>query len=551
MNEIDRCSHHSPNALRRTSSEGCHTDHPVVFQSQCAFRAYCMADSVSGPPLLPLEAPITLTRDPGAAGPRRKAPAVRSQNPCGPVGGAVDPRVLPGFAPGGVSSTVSGTGVREAADKSEAVVAHTPASTLVVTKSVSQDVVESFVLFCEKYGVDASDFQPAMKLCVLLGLVRIDIEKLCEAVLPHLHKGWTNLPKGTLVFGSNIVTWVDAMQFFCLDERFLKEDTALAAGHPIPKVLTSFALILKQSGIVMGFDHVCRLFILCSVGKLPMMGVVSSYRGTPAVDETTPEGLAGAKVAREFVSTAQAQNVVSGYVDNRVQFESDACYQGMVWIFTHFHVRSNFAEHLRWHAHHRSSVQARLRIKNTRVNTGRERLRDRLLAIVPDKSVHRLNDDSFEAWCGRCRFPRNVSLWLREKLYLLRAQSFDVPEVVREMVSGDVADLVIANAVNFPEVSRIDKIISKLLWNGQPFPLLEKFHAQALSAGGMPISHVRAMQTPQIAKLYVVAYQRKDWRSHWVAARQSINHTLVTHVERFVSMHPICIPSFVKMLRVS
>lgn len=191
------------------------------------------------------------------------------------------------------------------------------------------------------------------------------------------------------------------------------------------------------------------------------------------------------------------------------------------------------------------------RIKNTRVNTGRERLRDRLLAIVPDKSVHRLNDDSFEAWCGRCRFPRNVSLWLREKLYLLRAQSFDVPEVVREMVSGDVADLVIANAVNFPEVSRIDKIISKLLWNGQPFPLLEKFHAQALSAGGMPISHVRAMQTPQIAKLYVVAYQRKDWRSHWVAARQSINHTLVTHVERFVSMHPICIPSFVKMLRVS
>jgi hypothetical protein len=401
-------------------------------------------------------------------------------------------------------------------------------------KSKSQDIVEAFVLFCEKHGIDVKEYDSAMKLCVLLSLGGVDIQGLCNALIPNVFVDWSNIAPGLLVFGNNTVSWIEAMQFFTLEEN-------MKSGS-IPNVLKTFTNLLEQSGIALPLEHIMRLFVLCSVTNQPMSSVVYQYTRLHHLRTKNPAN----------VETAPSQKFVGKYVDNRVKFESNQCYEGMLWIFNNLVINEGFMQFVAYHSENRRCNQNRMQLKAKQVYTGRLRLRDRLGMIgTVAQTSNKMFDDTFDAWCTRVRFPNNISLWLKQKLYFLRAQSFDVSHVIVSLVSEGVAKLVMENAVNNPEVAVIDAVIERLRFHSKPFPMMEAFNAEAFT--GLSKTQIRQIHNPMVMKLYVASYQKKNWRLHWgaILPESGMNHTIITHVERFVSSHEVCKDSIIEMLRSS
>jgi len=252
------------------------------------------------------------------------------------------------------------------------------------------------------------------------------------------------------------------------------------------------------------------------------------------------------------METAPSQKFVGKYVDNRVKFESKQCYEGMLWIFNNLVINEGFMQFVTYHSENRRCNQNRMQLKAKQVYTGRLRLRDRLSMIgTVAQTSNKMFDDTFDAWCTRVRFPNNISLWLKQKLYFLRAQSFDVSHVIVSLVSEGVAKLVMENAVNNPEVAVIDAVIERLRFHSKPFPMMEAFNAEAFT--GLSKTQIRQIHNPMVMKLYVASYQKKNWRLHWgaILPESGMNHTIITHVERFVSSHEVCKDSIIEMLRSS
>ncbi|KAJ1466965.1 hypothetical protein T484DRAFT_1756243 [Baffinella frigidus] len=419
-------------------------------------------------------------------------------------------------------------------------------------KSESQGIVESFVLFCEKHGVDVNEYDSAMKLCILLSLGGVDTQGLCKAIIPNVFVDWTSIVPGMMVFGNNTVAWIDAMQFFTLSGDISSQQNA--TKHPGPSVLSTFTKLLEQSGISMPLEHVMRLFVLCSVTNQPMSAIVYQYTRLhhhPATKDTKSVATTGIR-PETSASNAQAQTFVGKYVDNRVKFESDQCFEGMLWVLTNLVIREGFMKFVTYHNENRIRMQKRMQLKAKQMYTGRLRLRDRLNAIGPALQTRdKMFDDMFDTWCTKVRFPNNISLWLKQKLYFLRAQSFDVTDVVCSLVTEEVAKLVMENTVHSPEVAVIDAVIERLRFHSKPFAMMEAFHSEAFT--GLSKTQIREIHNPMVMKLYVASYQKKNWRLHWCAIlpESGMNHTIITHVERFVASHEVCKDSIIEMLRSS
>jgi hypothetical protein len=141
----------------------------------------------------------------------------------------------------------------------------------------SREIVEGFVLFCEKHGINFIQHDSAMKACVLLSLICPDVKQMCDALVPEVFIAWDSICMSNPVFGVNTTTWANVMQFFELDTDVADETLATAAGFPMPTALCAFVQILKQSSISVTYEHAARLFVLCNVRELPMSVVVTHY----------------------------------------------------------------------------------------------------------------------------------------------------------------------------------------------------------------------------------------------------------------------------------
>jgi hypothetical protein len=158
-------------------------------------------------------------------------------------------------------------------------------------------------------------------------------------------------------------------------------------------------------------------------------------------------------------------------------------------------------------------------------------------------------------WCSRVRFPNNVCLWLRQKLYFLRCQRFDnlldiensLERVLQEIVSHDVAKAVCECSIAYPDTEVIDSVITRMLFHRQPFPEMLEFRADAFI--GFAHSRSQMITNPQIMQLYTAAYQHKSpWQEHWKKIVPIMNHTTITHVEKFVQTHPINMQAILQTL---
>jgi hypothetical protein len=401
-------------------------------------------------------------------------------------------------------------------------------------KSLSQEVVSCFVEFCEKQGINVNDTDSALKLCIALSLIGISVPKLCESVIPEVFVDWPNLCEGRdtpgiCVFGCNTSVWVHMIQFLEMKEGSDKR------ASPVPSALTAYSELLAQAGIPLSLEHTARLFVLGGVTKQTMLNTVSQYIRV---------------VCKNAVST-QAQTFVSLYVDQRVKFESRSCFEAFEWIFERMAVGELFMNELKHYSEHRGSIKKRTNLRAIQVQSGRLRLRDRLNSAEFRKTVKSNNDitqeaqDSFNGWCTRVRFSNNISTWLRQKLYFIRSQSFDITHVVGDMVSLDVAKAVLRCSIITPETDVIDAVISRMLYHKSPFKELSDFRNDALI--GLPQIHRMSLTYPTVMRLYVSAYQAK-WKRHWQAVHPELNHTIITCVERFVKSRPFNVASLIDTL---
>lgn len=293
------------------------------------------------------------------------------------------------------------------------------------------------------------------------------------------------------------------------------------------------------------FSDMIRLFVLGSVNNQAMIETVSEYYRI-----VFPKEIIGKK----------AQIFVGHYVDNRGKFEREQYLPGIKWVLQHFHVSDVFQKEVRHYYEHRDSMQSRVTLRLVQLQRGRPCLRDRLSSL--DLKAHAVvacvnpqeSRDKFRMWCSRVRFPNNVCLWLRQQLYFLRCQRFakegDLAKVLHAMVQHDVVKAVCECTVAQPDSEVINIVIRRMLYHRQPFAEMQLFRTEAFV--GFAHSKSQTITNPQIMQLYTAAYQHfSPWQDHWKHIIPVMNHTIISHVEKFVQTHPVNMDAIVQTLKES
>lgn len=402
-------------------------------------------------------------------------------------------------------------------------------------------IARDFVVFCEKQGLDVNDYDVSLKVCVLLSLAGVDVKSLGESLFPNVFLDWKRLSenervekKGGKIFENSAVTWIKILQFFTVGVE-TKE-------NPVPVVLVDYQQLLKQCKMDLELSDVTRLFVLSSVNNQAMLDTVSEYYRIIFPKETIGK---------------RAQHFVGRYVDHRGKFERENYLPGIKWVLQNIRVSEVFRNEVRHHFEHRDSMQSRQVLRAVQLHRGRPCLRDRLasLDVKTNNGAMSTNKqetrDKFRMWCSRVRFPNNVCVWLRQKLYFLRCQRFDtegeIEGVLRGMVSHDIAKAVCECTIANPDIEVIDTVIARMLFHRKPFPEMIAFRTDAFT--GFANSRSLTITNPQVMQLYTSAYQHSSpWQDHWKKIISVMNHTTITHVEKFVHTHPINMQAIIQTL---
>ena len=391
----------------------------------------------------------------------------------------------------------------------------------------SHDVVDTFVLFCEKHGIACAseDLESSLKVCVLLSLICPDVKDLCLALVPDTFIPWDSIGMEAPVFEANPTVWIGLMQHFKLDAGVKDEQVAAESGDPMPAALCTFFKLLNQASISMTYEHAARLFVLCNVRQLSMSALVTLYN----------------QQYNAATNSTAAQRFVGKYADSRASFERAPCYDAILWVLGHLSVSTGFIQHVNRYRERRSSTQNRVLIRTALMSEGRLRLRSRLATLAITNPTNIFND-SFTSWCMRVRLPLSLGKFLKKKLYFLRAQAFDVTDAVHELTSPEVAKLIMETPIHDPDIDVIDLVISRLLLTKKPFKDMAEFGIDVIPVGSAS-AIVRSMPNPLLFQLYVAAYQPVYWRANWMHLHPELasNHVVISNVERRVSNHPICV----------
>jgi len=129
--------------------------------------------------------------------------------------------------------------------------------------------------------------------------------------------------------------------------------------------------------------------------------------------------------------------------------------------------------------------------------------------VDPDH-ITQMSRDSFHGWCTNVRFPNNVNVWLRQKLYFVQCQREEenlalqhyVKETVDTALAQQIANLKIAHV----ETVVVQSVIAKLSFFRQPFTELVKFR-EVVTSGlanhvGQQLTYASIMQLYPQARLH-------------------------------------------------
>lgn len=158
---------------------------------------------------------------------------------------------------------------------------------------------------------------------------------------------------------------------------------------------------------------------------------------------------------------------------------------------------------------------------------------------------------TYETFCDIVRFPVSLSRLLTYRCYLLCSMShvLDLSKCASMLVTKHVADCLQACPVYTPDYRDVSISISTLTLGGVGlFEQLDKFREMCFSS--FAIEHRRVLTLTDILKLYVAVYQRKEiWKICWRQIFAHLNAQCTRDVEAFVQRTPFNWEMFIKLLK--
>jgi hypothetical protein len=398
----------------------------------------------------------------------------------------------------------------------------------------AHNIMATYVEFCKKHGIDPKDYENSLKLCIVLSLKDVHAKTIVADLQLNMYVDWDqhNLTANRAhnVFGGSNTDWIKLVAFLSeLPEQILD------AKSTVPKVLRNYYEMLHTAGIKLSFPAAACIFLLTNIKQLQTKNIVTDYCRI----------VLGQQVASEMTSFVSLQ------ADTRFNVEDYSA--GITWILSRCNVQKQFEHELQHYTQSQDSIQNKMKQHMLQVTSGRPRLKDRLQFNSAETSkrtvasVTQEAQDCFNGWCTRVRFPNNINVWLRQKLYFLQCQTFDSQEHIRQMLSADVADNVCNCKISVPEKAVINAVISRLLFHKQPFQELLLFRQDACH--GFAQVQKQQLTYPLLLQLYTAAYQpKKAWKDHWLHIMPTISHTIITHVQKFVDEHPVNTQAIIETL---
>jgi hypothetical protein len=392
----------------------------------------------------------------------------------------------------------------------------------------------TYVAFCRQHGIDAKDFDNSLKLCMILSLKDVHPKTIVSDLHLDMYVDWDqhNLVSNRAqnVFGGSNTDWIKlvrSLEELPVDISDLKSE--------IPHVLLNYYEMLHIAGIDIPFSGAASIFLLTNIKQLQTKNIVIDY----------------CRIVLNRQVAAEMTSFLSLQADTRYNIEDYSI--GITWILSRCKVVGQFENEMLHYTQNQDSIQNKMKQHMIQVTSGRPRLRDRLqFNSVEDSkrtvaTVTQEAQDSFNGWCTRVRFPNNINVWLRQKLYFLQCQTKSYDEYIHQLLSADVADNACSCKIAIPEKAVVNAVISRLMYHKQPFEELLHFRQEACL--GFAQVQKQQLTYPLLMQLYTAAYQpRKVWKEHWLHIMPTLSHTIITHVQKFVDEHNLNTTALIETL---
>jgi hypothetical protein len=403
-----------------------------------------------------------------------------------------------------------------------------------------QTITQVYLTFCQKHGLNERKYDDSLRMCILLSLRAVNRQAIFNDMQGDIYVDWAqfeNNEKDICVFGNAALTWVTVLR--CFDPHVFTQK--VDENETIPDVLKRFNARLKTCGFDCQFSQVSFLFLLCNVNRITMTHAMTAFF----------------RSSTENVDHSQAiKTFVMQQADERA--DSRDYERALAYILRKCVLLPQFESQVAQLVQSQLALRSMLTQKQTQVLSGRPRLRERLrnmtmerLELTDPAHITQMSQDSFNGWCTRVRFPNNVSVPLRQKLYFLMCMDpvyeACASELIKSMVDAALAEKIIAVKVSQPECGQIQSVITRLTFYREPFSALTAF--RVVVASGLSLQKQAELTYAKIMQLYVAVYQREGlWQDCWKALLPVLNHTIISNVQKFVKENEFNTDAFGQLL---
>jgi hypothetical protein len=404
-----------------------------------------------------------------------------------------------------------------------------------------QSIAQTYLSFCKKHGFNERDYDNSLRLCLLLSLRAVNRRKIFETLGNDAFVDWDHFEtqgRETCAFGTAALTWVFVLQ--CFDPNLFAQK--VDESECIPGVLQRFNKQLHGSSLRCEFSRVAMLFLLSNVNKITMTQALTAFF-RDAEDDA--------------MRTTHIKTFVMQQADERA--DSQEYEEALSYILRRCVLLPSFESQVAQHVQSQLALQTMFSQRQTQVLSGRPRLRERLREaaqlvaeqVVDPDHITQVSRDSFNGWCTNVRFPNNVNVWLRQKLYFIQCQREQEAQALQDYmydtVDKQLVEQIAKLKIAHVETVVVQSVIAKTSFFRQPFTELVRFREVVTSGLANHVGQHLTYST--LMQLYLTVYQRESiWQQCWKGVLPHINHTVISNIKNFVAQYPMNKAAVVQLL---
>eukprot|EP00961_Rhodomonas_salina_P019940 268268-Rhodomonas_salina.5 len=296
-----------------------------------------------------------------------------------------------------------------------------------------------------------------------------------------------------------------------------KEADASTAKYPI---INSLMKSMVKHHLTMLWSDTLMLFVLINIERVSGLVMCNEFINS--------------RLNREVKN--ECMQLMADVADER--YTEDEYANTIIWIFKDCTVEktSYLQENIQRIVSQQQTQREAFIVRNINMNSGRLRLRDRLLNKKAKQSFS--EQHSFQAFQTNANFASNVSYNTKLKLYMLLSQNnLDKESIFKQVLPKFLNYTLAMPPVTSPEETYIKEAITKMSYTKAPFERLSIFYEKCFKS--IAFSHKNALSLTTIMQLYVACYQNENiWQSCWMHILPVMNSQVIRDIENFKSTYP-------------